>query len=44
VANNRGGRGLTTIDVVKGGHMPFDDNPVETHQNMMKWLENKVLQ
>ena len=44
VANNRGGRGLTTIDVVKGGHMPFDDNPVETHQNMLKWLENKVLQ
>lgn len=43
VANNRSGRGLTTIDVVKGGHMPFDDNPIETHQNMLKWLEKKVL-
>jgi pimeloyl-ACP methyl ester carboxylesterase len=42
VANNRGGRGLTTIDVVKGGHMPFDDNPIITSQKMLSWLEKKV--
>lgn len=43
VANNRGGRGLTTIDVVKGGHIPFDENPVQTHGAMLKWLEKKVV-
>ncbi|KAL3817005.1 hypothetical protein ACHAXA_010125 [Cyclostephanos tholiformis] len=43
VANNRGGNGRTTIDVVKSGHMPFDDNPIETHEAMLRWLEKKVL-
>ncbi len=43
VANNRGGNGRTTIDVVKSGHMPFDDNPSETHEAMLRWLEKKVL-
>ena len=43
VANNRGGNGRTTIDVVKSGHMPFDDNPMETHKAMLRWLMNKVL-
>ncbi len=42
VANNRSGNGRTTIDVVKSGHMPFDDNPMETHE-MLRWLENKFL-
>ena len=42
VANNRGHRGLTTIDVVKSGHMPFDDNPIDTHLKMMSWLRMKV--
>ncbi|KAL3782712.1 hypothetical protein ACHAW5_005922 [Stephanodiscus triporus] len=43
VANNRGGNGRTTIDMVKSGHMPFDDNPMETHEAMLRWLEKKVL-
>ena len=43
VANNRGGNGRTTIDVVKSGHIPFDDNPVETHEAMLTWLDKKVL-
>lgn len=43
VANNRGGKGMTTIDVVKGGHILFDDNPVETHEAMMRWIQKKVL-
>lgn len=43
VANNWGGRGLTTIDVVKSGHMPFDDNPIDTHEKMLNWLEKRVL-
>ncbi|KAL3817671.1 hypothetical protein ACHAXA_002820 [Cyclostephanos tholiformis] len=43
VANNRGGNGRTTIDIVKSGHMPFDDNPIETHEAMLRWLEKKVL-
>lgn len=43
VANNRGGNGKTTIDIVKAGHIPFDDNPLDTHAAMMKWLENKVV-
>ncbi|KAL3823534.1 hypothetical protein ACHAXA_007212 [Cyclostephanos tholiformis] len=43
VANNRGGNGRTTIDVVKSGHMPFNDNPIETHKAMLRWLEKKVL-
>jgi pimeloyl-ACP methyl ester carboxylesterase len=42
VANNRGGRGLTTIDVIKSGHMPFDDNPIDAHEKMLSWLEKKV--
>lgn len=42
VANNRGGRGLTTIDIVKSGHMPFDDNPTDTHEKMLNWLEKKI--
>ncbi|KAL7536570.1 hypothetical protein ACHAXR_007244 [Thalassiosira sp. AJA248-18] len=43
VANNRGGKSMTTIDCVKSGHMPFDDNPVETHNAMMKWLNKKIV-
>lgn len=43
VANNRSGTGKTTIAVVKSGHVPFDDNPVDTHNAMMKWLENKIV-
>lgn len=43
VANNRGKNGRTTIDVVKSGHVPFDDNPIETHEAMLKWLKKKVL-
>jgi pimeloyl-ACP methyl ester carboxylesterase len=39
VANNRGRNGRTTIDVVKSGHMPFDDNPLETHGALLRWLE-----
>jgi len=39
VANNRGGNGRTTIDMVKSGHVPFDDNPIDTHAVMMRWLE-----
>jgi pimeloyl-ACP methyl ester carboxylesterase len=43
VANNRGGNGRTTIDVIKSGHMPFDDNPLETHDALLRWLEKKVV-
>lgn len=43
VANNRAGNGMTSIDVVKSGHMPFDDNPVESHEAMVKWLNRKVV-
>lgn len=43
VANNRGGKSRTTIDCVKSGHVPFDDNPVESHAAMMRWLEKKVV-
>lgn len=43
VANNRGGRGMTTIDVVSGGHILFDDNPIEVNAAMLKWLDRKVL-
>ncbi len=39
VANNRGGNGRTTIDMVISGHVPFDDNPIDTHAAMMRWLE-----
>ena len=42
VANNRGGRGLTTIDVIKSGHIPFDDNPFDTHAKMLNWLQRKI--
>ena len=42
VANNRGGRGLTTIDVVNSGHIPFDDNPFDTHTKMLDWLQRKI--
>ena len=43
VANNRSGRGTTTIDCVKGGHILFDDNPEDSHASMMRWLERKVI-
>lgn len=44
VANNRSGNGATTLDVIpKSGHIPFDDNPVETHESMLQWLEKKIL-
>ena len=39
VANNRGRNGRTTIDVVKSGHIPFDDNPLDTHNALLRWLE-----
>jgi pimeloyl-ACP methyl ester carboxylesterase len=44
VANNRSGNGKTTLDVIqKSGHIPFDDNPIETHTSMLRWLEKKIL-
>ena len=43
VANNRSGNGKTTIDVINSGHVPFDDNPIDTHKSMMKWLNSKVV-
>lgn len=43
VANNRGGKGMTTIDVVRGGHLLFDDNPSETHDSLLKWINKRVL-
>lgn len=43
VANNRGGKGMTSMDVLKSGHMPFDDNPEEAHGFMLRWLERRVL-
>lgn len=43
VANNRSGRGNTSIDVISGGHVPFDDNPDEAHRSMLRWLDRKVL-
>lgn len=43
VANNRGGKSMTTIDVVKAGHLLFDDNPSDTNNAMMRWIEKKVL-
>lgn len=43
VANNRGGKGMTTIDVVRGGHLLFDDNPLDTHDSLMKWINRRVL-
>lgn len=43
VANNRSGRGNTSIDVVAGGHVPFDDNPDEAHGSMLRWLARKVV-
>jgi len=43
VANNRSGNGKTTIDVINSGHIPFDDNPIDSHKSMMKWLNSKVL-
>mmetsp|Transcript_87 Transcript_87/g.189 ORF Transcript_87/g.189 Transcript_87/m.189 type:complete len:431 (+) Transcript_87:87-1379(+) len=42
VANNRGGKGMTTIDCVRSGHIPFDDNPVESHELMMKWMAKRI--
>ena len=43
VANNRSGNGKTTIDVINSGHVPFDDNPIDTHKSMLKWLDSKVV-
>ena len=44
VANNRSGNGKITLDVIqKSGHIPFDDNPIETHTSMLRWLEKKIL-
>ena len=42
VANNRGGNGKTTIDVVSGGHLLFDDNPSDTHNSLLRWI-NKIV-
>ena len=42
VANNRGGKGMTTINTLKSGHMPFDDNPEEAHDAMIKWLNRRI--
>jgi len=43
VANNRGGKGMTTIDVVNAGHLLFDDNPSDTNNALLRWLNKKVL-
>ena len=43
VANNRGGKGMTTIDVVCGGHLLFDDNPSDTNDSLLKWINKMVL-
>jgi len=43
VANNRSGNGKTSIDVINSGHIPFDDNPIDTHKSMLKWLNSKVV-
>jgi pimeloyl-ACP methyl ester carboxylesterase len=43
VANNRGGKGMTTIDVVHAGHLLFDDNPSDTNDALLRWLNKKVL-
>ena len=40
--NNRGEKGMTSIDVVSSGHVSFDDNPEKSHDAMMRWLERKV--
>jgi hypothetical protein len=31
------------MDVVKSGHMPFDDNPMETHEATIGGWRKKVL-
>ena len=29
-----------TMDIIGGtGHVPFDDNPIESNQSMLKWLK-----
>ena len=43
VANNRGGNGMTTIDVVSGGHLLFDDNPSDTHNSLLRWINKRVI-
>ena len=43
IANNRSGTGKTSIDVVSAGHLLFDDNPVDTHNCLMKWINRKIL-
>lgn len=43
VANNRSGKGLTTMDIIESGHIPFDDNPVDTHEKLLNWLKKRVL-
>mmetsp|Transcript_25960 Transcript_25960/g.42528 ORF Transcript_25960/g.42528 Transcript_25960/m.42528 type:complete len:88 (+) Transcript_25960:16-279(+) len=36
VANNRGGKEMTSIDVVSSGHVPFDDNPEKSHDALAR--------
>ncbi|KAL9186192.1 hypothetical protein ACHAXT_005430 [Thalassiosira profunda] len=43
VANNRGGKGMTSLDTLSSGHMPFDDNPEETHESMLRWLNKRIV-
>ena len=43
VANNRSGKGLTTLDIIESGHIPFDDNPVDTHERLLNWLKKRLL-
>eukprot|EP00985_Skeletonema_marinoi_P025533 scaffold18875_cov115-Skeletonema_marinoi.AAC.1 len=43
VANNRGGKGMTTIDVVSAGHLLFDDNPSDTNSALLRWINKRVL-
>ena len=43
VANNRCGKGMTTIDVVRGGHLLFDDNPLDTHNSLLRWINKRLM-
>ena len=33
---------MTTIDVVNGGHILFDENPIDTSNSLLRWLKKKV--
>eukprot|EP00548_Thalassiothrix_antarctica_P011041 CAMPEP_0194162096 /NCGR_PEP_ID=MMETSP0152-20130528/79315_1 /TAXON_ID=1049557 /ORGANISM="Thalassiothrix antarctica, Strain L6-D1" /LENGTH=92 /DNA_ID=CAMNT_0038871973 /DNA_START=1139 /DNA_END=1417 /DNA_ORIENTATION=+ len=27
-----------TMDIIQGGHIPFDDNPKESNKSLLRWL------